>query len=162
MIRYRFILPIVFSATMLGGCANTSPQSTMTPLQIQSMETRDYSSSKDVVFPSVISVFQDLGYTITNASKDTGLISAESATEGSSLATKILLGVSSSSQTKATAFIEKIGNKTRVRLNFVVIEQGSSQYGQNSRADHPILDAKIYQNAFEKIDSAIFVRKSSI
>ena len=65
------------------------------------------------------------------------------------------------SQTKATAFVEQIGSKTRARLNFVEVNQTSSEYGQTSRHDTPILDAKLYQNAFEKIENAIFIRSAS-
>src|SRR5690606_24423359 len=117
-------------------------------------------SSKAIVFPSIISVFQDLGYTITNANMDTGLISAESASD-SNFAHNFWLGVTKVNQTKATAFVEKIGNKTRARLNFVTISQTSSSYGQNNRSDTPIMDAKIYESAFEKIESAIFLRQAN-
>ncbi len=150
---------LTFALTLVFVSACSVPLKVMTPLEIQSLQTREYKTSKNVVFSSVISVFQDLGYTITNADKETGLISAESAAQ-SNTATKILLGISTVSQTKATGFVEKIGNVTRVRLNFVEINQTSSIYGQSDRQDTPILDAVLYQNAFEKIEAAIFLRSS--
>ena len=130
----------------------------MTPLEIQSMQTRSYKNSYNVVFSSTISVFQDLGYTVSSADKDSGLISAESATD-SSAALLILTGTSQTNQTKATAFIERIGGKTLVRLNFVEKVETSSGYGRQDRRDKPVLDAQIYQNAFERIENAIFIRK---
>jgi len=155
----KFIKSLCVTLTLLvSGCAvQKAPE--LTPLQIQALQTRDYTSNKNVVFPSVISVFQDLGYTIKNADKETGIIMAESAAKSDS--TSRLFGVSSVSQTSATAFVEEIGKITKVRLNFVTVNNKSYGYGQTDREDTPILDAATYQNAFERIENAIFVRKAS-
>ncbi len=155
----KFIKSLCVTLTLLvSGCAvKKAPE--LTPLQIQALQTRDYTSHKNVVFPSVISVFQDLGYTIKNADKETGIIMAESAAKSDS--TSRLFGVSSVSQTSATAFVEEIGKITKVRLNFVTVNNKSYGYGQTDREDTPILDAATYQNAFERIENAIFVRKAS-
>ena len=141
------------------GCASTL-QPTLTPLEIQSMQTREYESSKEVVFPSVVSVFSDIGYTITSGDINTGLITAESLAE-SDAASKFWLGITNVSQTKANAFVEEIGDITKVRLNFVVINDKSNWYGQTDRVDVQVLEAQPYQNAFEKIENAIFVRSSN-
>ncbi|MFO1375030.1 MAG: hypothetical protein U1E99_10695 [Agitococcus sp.] len=143
----------------LAGC-QIAPQNTLTPLEIQSLQTREYEHGKDIVFPSVMSVFQDLGYTIKSADKDTGLITAQSAAKSDAVS-KILLGVSDVSQTSATAFIEQIGKMTKVRLSFVAGSQKSYGYGQTDRQETPILTAETYKNAFERIESAIFVRSSN-
>jgi hypothetical protein len=156
--KTRFFLVVVFSIFTLTGCS-TTPKHTMTPLEIQSLQSRDYESKKEIVFPSVISVFQDIGYTISNADFQTGLISAESAAN-SSFAMR-LLGVTSVSQTRATAFIEQIGTKTRARLSFVLVNKTSSGYGQSDRQDTPLLDGQLYESAFEKIENAIFIRSST-
>ena len=107
----KFIKSLCVTLTLLvSGCAvQKAPE--LTPLQIQALQTRDYTSHKNVVFPSVISVFQDLGYTIKNADKETGIIMAESAAKSDS--TSRLFGVSSVSQTSATAFVEEIGKTHR-------------------------------------------------
>lgn len=140
------------------GCATTKAP-TLTPLEIQSLQTREYEEGVDVVFPSVISVFQDLGYTINGADKNTGLITAES-TAKSDKALKFWVGVTSVSQTSATAFVERVGVITRVRLNFVNRKKESSAWGRSDREDTAILDAEIYKNAFERIENAIFVRSA--
>ena len=155
--KIKNIFMIVFGLLLLTGCMATTKKATMTPLQIQSLQSREYDAKKEVVFPSVISVFQDIGYTISNADIQTGLISAESSST-SDFASKFWLGITKVSQTKATAFIEQIGNKTKARLNFVEIKKSSSGWGQTDREDTPLLDAKLYENAFEKISNAIFVR----
>lgn len=152
-----FVFLFAAILTICQGCYQ-APRPTLTPLEIQSMQTRNYESAKKVVFPSVISVFQDLGYTVTNADLETGLISAESAAQSD--ATSRLFGYTKVTQTKATGFVETIHRDTRVRLNFVEVSQTSSGYGQNDRHDTPILNAALYQNAFEKIENAIFIRSS--
>jgi hypothetical protein len=155
--RGLFVVLVVSIGALLQGCYQVQ-RTTLTPLEIQSMQTRNYESSKKVVFPSVISVFQDLGYTVTNADLETGLISAESAAQSD--ATSRMFGFTKVTQTKATGFVETIRRETRVRLNFVEVSQTSSGYGQNDRHDTPILNAALYQNAFEKIENAIFIRTS--
>ena len=154
------IVVVTLAVFLVAGCAATqTPQ--LTPLGIQSLQTRDYEHPKDIVFPSVLSVFQDLGYIVQTAEKDTGFITAESPAGDASGFWEILADMKVSSHTAATASIEQIGQITRVRLNLVVKKSKSSLYGQASKKDTPILDAQIYQNAFEKIESAIFVRSAN-
>lgn len=158
--KYTKIILSAVLAIFLNGCISTKPAVTMTPLEIQSMQTREFSNDTDIIFSSVMSVFQDLGYSVNSADKSTGLITASSASE-SNASSKFWLGVSDVSQTKATAFIEKIGPIVRVRLNFVNTNKKSYSQGQTDQQDTPILDINIYQNAFERIENAIFVRSAS-
>ena len=158
MKRIHLLLPILF--ILITGCETTKPKVNLTPLEIQSIQSRSYEHSKDIVFPSVMSVFQDLGYSINSADINTGLITAESAAD-SDKKLKFWLGITKVSQTKANAFIEEIGNETKVRINFVVTKKKSFGYGQTDREDEQILTPQPYQNAFEKIENAIFIRTSS-
>jgi hypothetical protein len=48
-----------------------------------------------------------------------------------------------------------------VRLNFVESERTSSQAGQTTDRDTPILDPKAYQVAFDKMGDAIFIRSAT-
>ena len=165
----RKILPVVVALAFLAGC--TPPGPVLTPLEIQSLQTREYEHDKTIVFASAMSVFQDLGYIVNSADLDTGLITTESpaTSDRATFPARLTIlpelmvwsDVSSVVQTKATAFIEQIGNRSRVRLNFVVTRQDSSVHGQISRRDTPILDAAVYQNAFERIENAIFVREGN-
>ena len=136
------------------------PEINLTPLEIQSMQSRSYNKSKDIVFPSVMSVLQDLGYSIKTADIKTGLITAES-TAKSNAAMKFWLGIAEVTQTTADAFIEEINGKTKVRINFINMVKQSSRWGQDDRQDKQILDPAPYQNAFEKVENAIFVRSGS-
>ncbi len=172
--RTHIWVVLIVTAFTVTGCVGPQQQKPpMTPLEIQSLQTREYESPKKIVFASVVSVFQDLGYTIKNADLNTGFINAESAAQNTSIGpeAEIFIGVlggvlggqpatttQSVEQTVATAFAEEIGDRTRVRLNFVTTRQSSSAHGQNSRRDTPILDVRIYTNAFERIENAIFIR----
>ena len=158
MKRIYILLPILF--ILITGCETTKPTINLTPLEIQSMQSRSYEHSKDIVFPSVMSVFQDLGYSINSADINTGLITAESAADSNKMK-KFWLGIAEVSQTKVNAFIEEIGSETKVRINFVGTKKESSWYGQDDREDTQILSPEPYQNAFEKIESAIFIRSNS-
>lgn len=158
------ILALAAVTCFLPSCLTTSkPKNVMTPLEIQYIQSREYDVSKDIAFRSVISVFQDIGYIIKKADLHSGFISAESSSTSKSnwLHMKHKNGSTVVRQTKATAFVEKIGNKSKIRLSFVNIKKTSYSKGQKSRSDKPILDASLYQNAFEKVENAIFLRKQS-
>ncbi|WP_423909918.1 hypothetical protein [Candidatus Spongiihabitans sp.] len=151
---------VVFIVVLVAGCI--TPQAPkLTPLEIQSLQSREYEETKAVVFPSVLSVFQDLGYIVKTADKDTGFITAESPTNNTTGFWDAFAGIAVNSQTIATAFVEEIGQITKIRLNIVAKKSTSSEYGQNSKQDTPILDAKVYQNAFERIESVLFIRSSN-
>ena len=156
----KIYLFLPFLLIFITGCETTKPTVNLTPLEMQSMQSRSYDTGKEIVFPSVMSVFQDLGYTINSADIETGLITAESTAESDKMM-KFWLGVTKVSQTKANAFIEEIGSETKVRINFVVTKKKSSWYGQEDREDDQILSPEPYQNAFEKIENAIFLRNNS-
>lgn len=143
----------------LFSCATTPTAPALTPAEIQSMQSRQYEESKEIVFASVVSVFQDLGYQIANADLQTGLITSESATANDAMYA-FWTGVAKNTQTKGTAFVERIGSITSVRLNFVTSTNESFGYGQQRKNEVPVIDANIYQNAFEKVENAIFMRSS--
>lgn len=151
----NILVSIVLIGAMVG-CATTAPE--LTPLEIQSMQTRSFEEDKSIVFGSVVSVFQDLGYQIKSADLATGLITSESPADSVSNWATAFTGMRQVTQTRATAFVEKVGNQVNVRLNFLVMNQLSGGYGQSDRQDQPITDVEIYQNAFERIENAIFVR----
>lgn len=156
-----FLVPMMLATTSFAmvGCATGSKAPALTPLEIQAIQSRTFEEDKSVVFPSVVSVFQDLGYTVEQADLETGFISAISTSKGTGLMTAILTQTSTTTQTGATAFIEQMGEQSRVRLNFVVKTGTSNKYG-SSRRDKAILEPAPYQSAFEKIETAVFVRAS--
>lgn len=158
----KYILFGCLAASSLTGCvpaAKPAPNA----LQIQAFQTKEFEVSKAIAFGSVLSVFQDLGYIVQSADKDTGFITAASPSSNKTGFWQAMAGVTSSGQTKATAFVEDIRpGFVRVRLNFVNSMNSSGHYGQNQNLDTPILEPKAYQTAFEKIGDAIFIRKGAI
>ena len=147
------------AAVVSGGCVAMPPEPT--PLELQTLQSREYEQDKQVVFSSVMSVFQDLGYTPTGADLETGFITAESAAQGGFNLLDLLIQDSTVVQTRATAYIERIGERTRVRLSFVEVRTTSYEEGQTDRRDVQVLDPAVYQNAFERIEQAIFVRAAN-
>ena len=68
------------ACALVAGCVAMPPPPT--PLQIQSVQTREYEEGKQVVFASVMSVFQDLGYIVNSADLATGFITTEGLATG--------------------------------------------------------------------------------
>lgn len=154
---------LLLPALLLAGCAEflADERPPPTPLELQAMQSRSYDDRQyDTVFASVLSVFQDLGYIVSAAEKDTGLITAKSATSDDTSLFQALEGTSAMKSTAATAYIESIGSSVRVRLTIVNRRKSSSELGQVFENDRVVLDPQVYQNAFERIENAIFVRES--
>ena len=165
MKKLTLLIASAVALSVISACAPPAPKVSV-PLEIQAIQKRDFETTKKIAFGSVVSVLQDLGYIIGNADFETGIITGNSptsdTTDGATLLLSALAGTaasSSQSTTKVSAFIEEIrdGNIS-IRLNFVVNKTTSSAYGQTSGADTPILDEMVYIQAFEKIETAIFVR----
>ena len=102
---YKILYSSLICFSLSGLSFETKPP--LTPLEIQSIQQREYESTKKIVFASAVSVFQDLGYTIKSADITTGFITAESAAKNNLGAQ--FFGYSEVKSTfRATAFIEEI------------------------------------------------------
>jgi hypothetical protein len=142
-------VPMTFTSCVSGGSKKSG-------LALQAFQKKDFECEKKVAFASTISVFQDLGYIIKSADLETGLISASSPTKN------INFFGSHMSNTEASAFIEELTpKKSSIRLNFVRVNESSSGYGMKSKYDRPVETVDAYENAFEKIREAIFIRTNS-
>ena len=127
-------------------------------MELQSIQAKEFDTSKEIAFGAVMTVIQDLGYIVESADITSGFITAVSPTENKTNFFTALGGGSSSGNTVMTAFLLQMPNgRTRVRLNFVNTKNSSSAYGRDSRKDKPILDPAVYNNAWERIDEALFV-----
>lgn len=163
---HKFFLALaVLGMVFLGACSDTYEvkENTLSPMALQALQTREYEATKDTSFASVLSVLQDAGYIIDDADLTTGFITASSPTNSKTTYDPLIWGLGKKSQsTKVTAYIEAMNKSTaRVRLNFVTILEKSKSYGINSRVDTPIETSDIYENVFEEISKAIFVRQAS-
>lgn len=130
----------------------------LTPMELQALQSREFETSKENLFNSVMTVVQDLGYQVQSADMQTGFITAVSAAEQKTSFLEALGGGRSSAITKMTAVVQAMpSGLARVRLNFMFSKSTSTMYGQASQNDKPILDPATYQAAWEKIDEALFV-----
>lgn len=158
--KAALVAALVGAAVSIAGCGGQPTAPSPTSLEIQAFQKKEFETTKDIAFGSVLSVFQDLGYIIDSANKDTGFITAASAATGKT--DWILTGNRYNTQTKATAFAEELRpGIVSVRLNFVVANTTSRLYGQTYQNDKPIHDPQVYQSAFEKIEDAIFIRSGA-
>ncbi len=151
---------IVSGLIFVPSSALAKKDKTPSSLELQQIQSRDFEASKELVFASVMTVLQDSGYRIGSADKDTGLITGSGSTSGK-LTWNPFVGIGQGKKTPVvSAFIEEINaNYTKVRLNFVMAKVSTNNYGRNE-GETPIYDADIYQDAFEKVSQAVFVRQA--
>jgi len=155
MKKIKISLMVLAVAFLASGCVQKQYVSTKTSLELQSIQTKEFEAPVKAGFGATMSVFQDLGYIIATADSQTGFITAA----GPKSQHFVPFVGQVQKYRKATAFVEAINNsKTRVRLNFVDEEESSSGYGMKGGSAIPVEDPKLYQEAFEKISKAIFVR----
>jgi|GEM_PF-640658 len=150
---------IVLGVASLTGCGKQENyKATKSGLELQSVQKQEFDTTYSVAFASTMSVFQDRGYVIETADRETGFITAAShKTEGFAL----FVG-QTVDYLKATAFIEVMpSKKVSIRLNFVNNQETSSGYGMKGGNSVPVEDPKFYQSVFEKIKKAVFVRTST-
>ena len=151
------ILVILALSIILTGC-ETMPKSTKTALELQSIQTKEFEASKKVAFAATLSVFQDVGYTVTSANLDTGLITAKSPTKQDF----VLFVGQRMRDVKATAFVEEIvNNRTKVRVSLVNSSETSNGYGMKGGHETPEESPEVYQDIFAKVQQGIFVRKNT-
>lgn len=113
----------------------------LTPLEIQTIQTREYNAPKSLVFATVTSVFQDLGYTISHANEKSGFIKAKAI-------------LKNSNHVNVIAFVQTEKNKTKVRLSFI------KRHRESATDSLQLLDATLYQNIFERIESNLFIHSN--
>ena len=156
MARLIGVLALSFLALASPSYAAKPPK--LTPMELQAIQSREFEVSKEAAFGAVMTVIQDLGYTVESADIVSGFITAASPTENKTNFFEALGGASSSGNTVMTVFLMQMPNgMTKIRLNFVNSKSMSTAYGRGSRQDKPILEPAVYNNAWERIDEALFV-----
>lgn len=128
------------------------------PLALQSVQARNFETTKEIAFASVVTVLQDAGYIIDSADLFSGFVTGTSPTRAAGAKKK---AKRKKTYTKVTVFLEQLNDETtRIRLNFVSIYEKYNLSSEHLRSDTPIVDPLIYQNTFEEISKAIFMRES--
>lgn len=153
----KFSALLLFASIIFfNGCMPQNYKPTKTSLELQAFQAKEFETSKKIAFAATLSVFQDLGYIMESGDFVTGLITSKSPTKSGTI-----WGGKTQKFRKATGFVETIRtNVARIRLNFVDITKASSSYGMEQGVDVPVEEPKLYQEVFEKIEKAIFVRSN--
>ena len=149
---------LCLAALMVTASPSFAQQASPTGMALQQIQAKDIEAPFSVVFPAVMTVFQDAGFRILAADKDTGLITAIGSSEAR-WTFNIWWGLGKKKETPiVSAFIEERGpHFTRARLNFVM----STGKDRNILTDErPVTDPAAYREAFEKIEREIFVRQA--
>lgn len=151
---------LALSIAVISNPAMAAKKPVLTPLEIQSIQSHEFEASKDMTFAAVMTVIQDLGYIVQSADLHTGFITARSLVEEKTSLLDALGGIDVSGSTSLTAFMIRLPNgSTRVRMNFV----SSKSETVKDKVEHKdvlILDPAPYNNAWDKIDEALFVLES--
>jgi len=156
--KKRFGIALSTIMVIASSNAYAKPPEQLTPLQLQALQSKEFSASKEDVFSALMNVFQDLGYQLQTADLQTGFITATSQTVNKTSLLQAFANVSSSGNTKVTATVTRQpNNTTRIRLNFLNTTNSSTNYGQNFQHDQQILDAKVYTSVWDKVDEALFM-----
>lgn len=145
-----------FVALQFPAYAAKEPQ--LTGLALQQIQSKDFETTADMLFPSVVTVLQDSGYRITEADKISGFISGIASAE-QKLTYNIWWGLGQKKEVPmVSVFVEQRGpNISRARINFVL----SKAKSRNSYTDEkPITDPSVYRDAFERIEKELFIRMS--
>ncbi len=160
--KFLNIIPFAIALLMVPvTAADAKKKNEMSPMQIQEMQVRDLETTKAIAFSSVMSVLQDSGYRINAADKETGLITATASTQSKTTWVPFVGFGKSKKTPMVSAYIEEITpNMTKVRLNFVMSKTAVNNFGGGQDED-PILEPFVYQDAFEKINQAVFVRQAT-
>lgn len=154
----KFAIALALGLSLASTPSYAAKNPNMTPMELQSIQSKEFETNKETAFGAVMTVVQDLGYTVQSADLNSGFITAASPTENKTGFFDAMVGAASSGNTVMTAFILHMpSGMTRVRLNFVNSKNMSSAYGRDSREDKPILDPHVYRTAWDKIDEALFV-----
>lgn len=149
MKNFLFIITSFF----LISCATKTPE--LTPAQIKIMTTKQFETSKEIVFKSTISLLQSEGYLIENANTETGLITGYKRLE---------INRKLSRKSKATFYIEEFNpTLTEVKITFYegTVEIKNDFYSKRAEEKESMLkDREIYNNWFNSLRAEIERRKA--
>lgn len=157
----KYIVSAAVLSLLIANPALAKKEPQLTGLELQQIQARDFEASKKDAFAAVMTVLQDSGYRIGNASYETGLVTAMASTK-TKMTWLPFVGFGSSKKTPVvSAYIEdKSPTLSRIRLNFVMGKLKANASFGGITDEEPINDPKTYQDAFEKISQAIFVRQA--
>ena len=154
--KSKQLLPFLF--LFLVGCA-AQPKITQSQMQIRAYQSHEYETTKRIAFDSTMSVLQDAGFIIESADFDTGFVTGKGTTQSR---TAVWFGTMNE-HVRMTAFVEqRTSTVARVRVNLVESSQRKSVWNETQDVinEAGVRDPETYQQLFEKIDQAVFIKKN--
>ena len=148
--------PLLF--LFLAACA-AQPKVTQSQMEILAYQSREFETTKRIAFDSTMSVLQDAGFIIEFADFETGFITGKGTTQAR---TAIWVGTMNE-HVRMTAFVEqRTPSLARVRVNLVESSQRKSVWNETQDVINEVgvRDPETYQQLFEKVDQAIFIKKN--
>lgn len=131
---------------------------TKSPAEVKMMTTKQFDSSQDVVFKSIISLLQSESYIVDRADKETGLINASKRIENSKAASqRFWTGKAKDANTsKAMFYVEQINNEVaEVKITMYEGAETSTNgyWGQVNKEnkEQMIYEPRIYQEWFNSL-----------
>lgn len=155
----RSTVKFVVVVSLAASAASAEKKQALSGLALQQVQARDIEAPKSVTFPATISVLQDAGYRIGDADVVTGIVTAQASTKTKTTWLPFV-GFGTKKKTPViSVFIEDMNpTMSRVRLNFVMAKIKNGILAD----EEPIYDAAWYQDAFEKINQAVFIRLAMV
>lgn len=169
---------LLFALLPLAACASAGGGATapVSPLQQRELESRTYANGDaKALMRAVLAALQDDGFIVRTADADLGLITAtrESARPasaaskmGRTMAIVMTYGIAAllpgpkdrSSVLEATANVASLGSEARLRINFQLKRLDGSQV----KEVRTVLDGRVYQEFFAKVDKGLFLQRESL
>ncbi len=172
--RYGLSMGLAILCGALAGCA-TDPlvdSSRLTALQIRSIQTRTYEGDDaKATLKTVLNVLQDEGFLVDYGNADLGLLHG-SKTLDEIAAQKFGLEPAHFEHSfgfdgllvnivtiEATANISGFDNGMKVRINF---QRKLTDFRGVVIGAAPVVDAKVYQEFFAKVERGLFIQKQGL
>ena len=143
---------------VLAGCAAPA-KVTQSQMQIQAYQSKEFEATKRQAFDATFSVLQDSGFIIASADYETGFITGA----GTNESRYDFWWGATNEHVEMTTFVEqRTSSMSRIRINIIATEQRKSAWNpsQDVIKQEGVRDPKIYQELFEKIDQAVFIKKN--
>jgi hypothetical protein len=150
-----------------------APQTQATQLQIREAQTREYDTRDcKMAMKAALNALQDMGYTVTNANADLGLLVASKEIDimkTGEVAVMMLFALGGSRDSRlsypktacyeCTVNVSEFGERTRIRANF---RKKSFDNHREILVTKEVDDPIFYQEFFSKMDKSLFIGKQKI
>lgn len=164
--RYRaLLLSAALCVTPVIAAAKDTPKPVeLTDAELTTIQSRNYDVSYDVLFPSVMSTLQTLGYMNIVASRDSGTASAETEAKGKVIY-NIIWGFGKKKRTqRASIFMEPQGSgKSLLRLRLTLVESKSRGIVGSGFSDgQPVKVGEPYDSFYTSLGGEVARRGGSV